>query len=173
MFAIKKIIQEKSNLDWQAFMQARSPQVREMFDDGSMNSWIEFAVETEVFEAAARLLYPEDKQALRRLGAEVAQRHFTGIYKIFLRIPSVGFVVKRASQIYKTLYDAGDAGVEDLKETSCILTATGLESLSHVQHEYICGFLTRVVELTGVKNVQVTHDASNPHVWRWMITWET
>ena len=168
---IRKMVQER---DPQAMksMQAALTSAKECFPIVSATEWIRLEQESDILQAAARVLYPADPQALQRLGCAVAGIVFNGIYKVFLRVASVDFIIKRLSAIWRTLYDQGEARIENMTSNSGTLVATNMPDLSLVQRQYICGYLTGVLQLAGVKNVQVTHVSADSKAWQWMFRWE-
>jgi hypothetical protein len=135
-------------------------------------SWIPFPVEAEVFEVASDLLFPGDLQRLRKLGHAVAKVQFQGIYRIFLVVATVQYLVKRMSQMWDTIYDQGTARIEDFTPHGGVLVASGLPEQLPVQREYICGFLTALIEFTPARNVRVTKDERDPQAWKWVLRWD-
>ena len=137
----------------------------------SATAWVPLATEAAVFQASASALYPGDDRGLVRLGREVARRQFTGMYKVFLNVATVAFIVKRAGTIFRTFYDAGDSRIEDFHDEAGTLVVTGLPDLHEAQRAYIEGFLTGLVELAGAKDVAVRRGPDAAGEWRWRVTW--
>jgi len=102
---VKKMLQD-AGLDQQV-LPTLSAETFKALQAAGATSWVEMSQEAEVLQAAAAALYAQDPRALERLGREVAKQQFTGIYKVFLMIPSVDFIVKRISTMWKTIYTAG------------------------------------------------------------------
>ena len=71
----------------------------------------------------------------------MSEKQFTGIYKFFLRIPSVGFIIKNATATWNTMNDKGTVRVESITSNGGLLVLSDLPELSAVQREYICGVL--------------------------------
>lgn len=148
------------------------PEVYRQVKTAASTSWIPVETEARFLEQAVKILYPNDPRGLIRLGGDVSKVQFTGIYKVFLMIPSVSFIVKRISLAYKSLIDTGTARVENLTANSGTLVTSGLPQLSAVQRQYIGGVLAGVVELTGAKDVQIRLDEADPQNWKWTLTWK-
>lgn len=102
----------------------------------------------------------------------VAGKQFTGIYKLFLRIPSVSFIVKNVSSTYNTLMDSGKARIDDLTSNGATFAISGLSELTSIQREYISGVITCILELAGAKNLNVVKVENNPQEWKWKISWK-
>jgi hypothetical protein len=68
--------------------------------------------------------------------------------------------------------DKGSARVDELTSKSGTLVISDLPEMSAVQREYICGVVTCVLELTGVKNIKVDKMDTNPNEWKWKTSWD-
>jgi hypothetical protein len=149
-----------------------SPGAMNEAQNAGATSWISLPTEAEVFEVASELLFPGDLQRLRKLGHAVAKVQFQGIYRIFLLVATVEYLVKRVSRMWDTIYDQGTARVENFTPHGGVLVVEGLPDQLPVQREYICGFLTALIEFTPAKNVRVTKDERDPQVWKWLLRWD-
>lgn len=162
---------EKGAETVQRITAALEPEVARLFQQTSATVWIPFAAEGAILQAAAGVFYPQDPRQLETLGREVARRDFTGIYKVFLSMATVAFIVKRAGLIFRTFYDGGDIRIENLASGRGSFVIVDLPDLTAVQRRYIGGFLTGLLELTQAKDVRVTRDEQDPRAWRWHLTW--
>ncbi len=172
IMTVRQLLAQRGAELLRAFTARLSPETLKAFQTAVATSWISFPAEAEIFDAAAALLFPGDGQGLRKLGAAVAQIQFTGVYKAFLMVASVSFIVKRVATIWNTIYDSGQARVENLTNRGGVLVATGLPDQLPTQREYICGFLTRLLEFAGAKNIRVTKLENDPQAWKWLFAWE-
>ncbi len=102
----------------------------------------------------------------------MAGKQFTGIYKFFLRIPSIGFIIKNASATFNTLMDKGTVRVDIITSNSRMLVISDLPELTAVQREYICGVISCLLELAGAKTVKMDKVESTPNEWKWKISWD-
>jgi hypothetical protein len=135
-------------------------------------NWVPYETEAEILQEVSKLFFPNDPRPLFKLGYTVAGKQFTGVYKFFLRIPSVGFIIKNISSTYKTMNDKGSARVDGLTSNSGTFVISDLPEQTAVQREYICGVISCVLELTGAKNIKVVKVENNPNEWKWNISWE-
>jgi hypothetical protein len=148
------------------------PEIFKTFQTAMSINWIPLEFESEIIQAAARLFFSKDPRPIFRLGHTVAGKQFTGVYKFFLRIPSVSFIAKNASASFNTMNDKGTARVDDLTSKGATLVVSDLPEMSVVQREYICGVVTCVLELAGAKNVKVEKIDTNSNEWKWKMSWE-
>ncbi len=172
ILTIKKILEARGPEAEAVFTAALSAESLKVYRLAVAPSWIPFAAEAEIFEKASETLFPENPQRLRRLGYEVAKIQFKGLYKVFLLMTTVDYVVKRTAQIWGTIYNSGSARVEDVNDYGGTLIAQDLPDQLPTQREYICGYLIGLLEMTNVRNVRVRKDESNPRAWKWIFTWE-
>lgn len=102
----------------------------------------------------------------------MAGKQFTGVYKFFLRIPSVSFIIKNVSSTFNTMNNKGSARVDELSSNGATFVISDLPELKPVQREYICGVISCILELTEVKNVKAIKLENNSQDWKWKINWE-
>ena len=169
---IREMLKAKGDDYTNKMASSLTPEVFKTFQTSLSLSWVPLEVEAEIIQAASRLLYPLDPRPIYRLGYVVSGKQFTGIYKFFLRIPSIGFVIKNASATFNTLMDKGTVRVDGLTSNSRMFFISDLPELTAVQREYICGVLSCIVGLTGVKNVKVDKGENPPNEWKWKISWD-
>ena len=169
---VKKLIAAAPGGSAERFRASLRPETARILEASGATTWIPFDVELEVFERAADVLFPGDPQGLRRLGYTVGRKQFQGLYRIFLTVATVEFVIKRSTQIWNTIYNAGSARVTDVSAHGGTFIAEGLPDQLPGQREYICGYLQAVLEMTDVGNVRVRREDSDPQAWKWIFTWK-
>lgn len=169
---IREMLKEKGDEDINALASALKPETFKILKTTLSVNWVPLEIEAEILQEASKLFFPNDLRPLFKLGHKVAGKQFTGIYKLFLRIPSVGFVIKNASATWNTMNDKGTVRVDGLTSNGGMLVLSDLPELTPVQREYICGVLSCILELTGVKNVKVDKVENNPNEWKWKISWQ-
>lgn len=168
---IREMLKEKGAENINALAPALRPEIFQIFKSTLSVNWVPLEMEAEILQGASKLFFPNDPRPLFKLGYKVAGKQFTGIYKIFLRIPSVSFVIKNVSATWNTMNDKGSVRVDGLTSNGGMFVISDLPELSAVQREYICGVISCILELTGVKNVKVDKLENNPSEWKWKISW--
>ena len=169
---IREMFKEKGDEDMTALASVLKPETFKILKTTLSLNWVPIEIEAEILQEASKLFFPNDPRPLFKLGYTVAGKQFTGVYKFFLRIPSVGFIIKNISSTYKTMNDKGAARVDELTSNSGTFVISGLPEQTASQREYICGVISCVLELTGVKNVKVVKVENNPNEWKWKISWQ-
>lgn len=125
----------------------------------------------KIYEAAAHVLYPGDRDAVKHLFEEIAQHTYSGIYSIFLKIPSVSFVVKQAAGIWRTYYDTGTAGIENLHDKSLRFCIYDFPTLPKAMRDATEAHITVLMSKAGARNIQIATNESNPLRWEFSLRW--
>ena len=169
---IRDILKAKGDEYLNTMHSSLPPDVLKTFQTALSITWIPLEVEAEIIQAASRLLFPTDPRPIYKLGHTVAGKQFTGIYKFFLRIPSIGFIIRNASATFNTMNDKGTVRIDELTSSSRMFVISDLPELTAVQREYICGVVSCVLELAGAKNIKMAKIENDPNEWKWKISWE-
>ena len=86
-----------------------------------------------------------------------AQKALTGIYKLFVKASSPGFIIQRASRIFATYYQPCQMEVLERTETSVLLEISNM-TISDIVIEYrIGGWIEKALEISGAKNVGIKY----------------
>ena len=169
---IKNLLKEKGPETEKRFLDRLRPETRRTFELALPNSWITIEEGAEIMDAAATMLFGGGSRALRMVARLNARQNLGGIYKVFLRIPSIEFVLKRLSNIWHTFFDTGEARVENFTGKQATLVVEKFPEYPEILRESVCGFIEQLLEMTGAKQVGVTRETSDPQAWRWRITWQ-
>lgn len=168
--ALRKLIQLKGQGFEPTFLAALTPELAKLYREILPFTWTPVEQQTELYAAAAAALFPGHPEPMRELGRAMAQQTFSGIYKIFLRIPSMSFILSRVAQMWQTYYDAGEASVEEYTGRSGVLVVRNFPELPRRMREVVCGHLQVLVEATGAKQVRVVLNDRDPAAWRWEVS---
>ncbi len=101
------------------------------------------------------LFYNGNNIGAKELGIYSADMSLRGVYKIFVRIGSPKFLLKRASMIFSTYYSQSEIElieVADNKVTMHILKFPEPHELIDLR---ICGWIERAFEISGCRNVKI------------------
>jgi hypothetical protein len=103
--AIKELYGEEA---LKKILEAGSPELRELCSRKVLdNEWVPDRVASSLMLTADRLYGRGDLAAIRKIGFLVAHYNLTGIYKIYVKMSSIGGLVKRADQIWKQYFNIG------------------------------------------------------------------
>jgi predicted hydrocarbon binding protein len=124
-------------------------------------------------EAAKAKGEPVDQFA-RRAGREGASDAVKGIYRFFALVMTPPALLSKASQMWSSLYNRGELKVEDQTSNSAKIRLVNFPS-EPAGCARITGWMERMAELTGVKNVNVqqTHCyAKGQPNCEWIVRWQ-
>lgn len=136
--------------------------------------WLEMEMDEEnnSLQSAAKLLFPNDPQRLRKLGLAMAEHGFSVFYKIFFSLPSLPNLFKKVAAQWSQMYDTGQASVENIEKQRAEVVIRDFPDLPNYLREYLSGFYEGLAKINGAKNPKVTHLKSDPNAWRWEVKWE-
>ena len=110
----------------------------------------------------------------RRAGREAASEAVKGIYRFFALIMTPPALLSKAGQMWSSLYNKGELKVDDQTEKSARIRLTNFPS-EVAGCSRITGWLERMAELTGVKNIRVEqtqcYAKGAPHC-EWRLHWQ-
>jgi predicted hydrocarbon binding protein len=109
----------------------------------------------------------------RRAGHEAASEAVRGIYRFFALVMTPTALLGKASQMWSSLYNRGELRVEDQSGNSARIRLTNFPSET-VGCSRVTGWIERMAELTGVKNIQVEQSqcsAKGDACCEWQLRW--
>jgi hypothetical protein len=169
---VRKLLKARG-ADAAALEQKLSPSDTETFHSATTMSWVPAETAVRIFAAAAELLYPGDPRGVFELNRLMAKDNMSGIYRILLRVVSVPVLMARAAKLWSTYHSRGRGRAEgDPEDRAGTFIVEDYPECPLGLLPFIAGFLQGVLEMAGAKNINVAIDSSNPHQWRWRVTWE-
>ncbi|MCP4898777.1 MAG: hypothetical protein GY906_17540 [bacterium] len=169
--ALRKVIKERDKDFEQEFISGLPPRLSEMYQESLATDWVSVDEQMSLYLAAAGALFPRQKDRMFQLGQALAQKTYTGVYRIFLRIPTIQFVASRAAQIWGSYYDTGEMTVENREDKSLDLVLRSFPDLPTPMRVMAAGHVVVLLEMTGAGGAKITRDDSDPQAWRWHVTW--
>lgn len=115
------------------------------------NQWVSFDLFTALNRAIDRELGAGDLQICRQLGYIGAGYTLPTVFRVFYRFSSVGFIMRRASQLWGNHYDSGTARLEEHEGKDVTLHIENFESPDTTHCLSIQGWCERAIELSGGK----------------------
>ena len=127
----------------------------------------------ELTEAGARAKGEPVDEFARRAGREAAADAVKGIYRFFALVLTPAALLAKASLMWRALYNRGELRVTDQTDHGATIKLIDFPSeLSGCSRT--TGWIERMAELTGVKNVRVQKTqcyAKGATDCEWSITW--
>ena len=127
-----------------------------------------------VFTEEAAKVKGEPLEAFaQRVGREAASDAIKGIYRFFAMVMTPAALLSRASQMWTSLYNRGEMRVSSQTEHSARIDLVNFPS-ELAGCNRTTGWLERIAELTGAKNVKVIQTEcyvkGAPHC-AWTVSW--
>jgi hypothetical protein len=171
LVVLRKLFSERPPEDLQRFLSQLNAQDRDGYENALHITWLPADMLTRIYIAAAPIFFPTSASALRQLGQLLATSSFSTVYKLVLAVPSLHFVVRRASIVWSSYHDLGKATIEDQSEHALSLVVRGTPKLMFEMRELIAGHILALARATNTKNARVEVVSDDPNAWRWRITW--
>ncbi|MCD4813597.1 hypothetical protein K8S19_07895 [bacterium] len=170
--ALRKLFAGVGEEKLDAFREKLAPELFSVFENIIHTSWTPIQEQTDIYEAAARVLFPGDPERMHTLGKAMAARSYSTVYKLFLRIPTIQFVLSRVAIMWRSYHDKGEATVEGFENNQGIFIVRKYPDLPRKMRVVIGGHLEILLELTGAKNIKILVRDNDPDAWHWDCLWE-
>ena len=125
-------------------------------------------------EEAAKVRHEPVEAFARRAGREGAADAVKGIYRFFALVLTPPALLSKASQMWSSLYNRGELRVSDQTDKSARISLLNFPSET-AGCGRVTGWIERMAELTGAKNVVVTQTqcfAQGASHCEWVVRWE-
>ncbi len=109
------------------------------------------------------------------LGKQGAEYSLHGMYKIFVQLGSVSFIMNRAVKILPAFFKPSALEVVETSGNSCILHITEFPGINKVMEYRIAGWIEGALDIHGCKNINLDIPMSmgdGQRYTEYIITWE-
>lgn len=168
---LKKLFKKKDPPLEEEFLSQLSDSDRQIYKSIVATTWTPVETQARFYLAAGETLYPGRSNAVILLHHELAEQAYSGIYSIFLRIPSLKYVIKRVATLWTSYYDQGIAEVKNITDSSLDFFVGGFPDLPKALRDATTGHISVILQKVGLSNVHVYHIDAVPNKWHWQVTW--
>ncbi len=145
---------------WSRLLERVSPESRKVLRGRIIQvSWYPQAVITELYQAMADLFAGGDLSYCRKVGREAADYGLTFIHRLIFKFQSPSLLVSRGPELWASYYQPSTVEVSEESPGKIVAVVKGLETGPAHLHS-IAGWMERVAELIGGREVKVTVDAA-------------
>ncbi len=168
---LKKLLAMEGNDVENTYLSKLSESDQDAYKSIIATTWTEIEVQARLYQAAGDTLFPGKSDSVVKLHQKLADKAYSGIYSVFLLIPKASYVFKRAANIWRSYYDTGIAKVENIEKNSMDFVVREYPDLPKTMRDAVTGHISTLLGKTGLKNLNVKRDESNPQEWIWHTTW--
>jgi len=169
--SLRNLIKGKGPQAERDFLDRLPVALRTLFLETSPLTWNPVDEQGDLYEVAASFLFPDKPEPIVEMHRVLARMSYSGIYRVFVRIPTVDFIAKRAASVWRSYYDSGEATTENETGTSLDFVVRHFPGLPRALREATTGHLSALLELTRAKSPAIVPPAQTPEAWVWHITW--
>jgi len=159
------------------WVNALTPEARKVYPASVLvSSWYplkEFLIEP--IRKMCDLFYAGDLKGARESGRFSADYSLKGIYKIFVKLGSPEFMLRRAGTILPIYYTPSEMKVVECRKGQGIMQITKFQNMDQALEIRIAGWMERAIEISGGKqpNIKITRSltAGDP-LSEFLATWK-
>lgn len=138
-------------------------------------TWVDYAYYTRFLLQADKVCGRGDYELIRESAVFHANKDMNGLYRMFIRIATPGFVLGKSAQLWRLMMDQGKLVVSAETPKSAELRLTEFPNIP-LHHELDqLPFMEEIARMTGAKNVKSSHPkclARGDDHCIYSITWE-
>jgi hypothetical protein len=154
--SLKNLFKMKG-LDEYALMKEKlSPELYDVYLKSINVCWAPIEQVDKLNETAADILFPGSSQKMFQLGCLKAEEIFQGIYKIILPFISVKSIMERHERMFKLFHETGTIKLNKISSKHFATIINDYPEMPPAMVEMLRGFIYRLIEMAGEKNVKVT-----------------
>jgi hypothetical protein len=138
---------------WQAEL---SPEARALTAGTILaSSWYSGPATMEMRKAIIELFFQGDVAGVRELGRFSAHQALSGIYKLFVKLGSPGWVVERAGPMFSIHFRPGEMSVVNKENQKITLRLADFPDKSGIMEQVIWGFVEIALQMSGAKEISI------------------
>ena len=132
------------------------PETREIFQRPvSPSSWYSCDAFARFLEADIRETAGGNEEELVRRAEAVIEKQLSGIYKMFVRLGSPEFVIRRIAAVHSTYFDGVQIIPEMKGPNGSTIQYVGFSRNHRIMGFVILGFFRKALEISGAKKIDV------------------
>ena len=140
---------------WNLVLAALGPEDRESASGALAVGWYDVGVFARLLHAVDSVCGRGDLRLMDAVGAYEAEQDFNRVLRVFLRVLSPSQIFKAEARLWKHFQDSGDWNT--VKVEGGMDAALSGWSVDEALCAELAGYLAKLVEYTGGKNVKVRH----------------
>lgn len=135
------------------------PEHRAILEAGVLpHAWVPYSLFVALNVAVDARLGAGDLALCRDMGRYAAEVNLPTLYRLFLRLGSVGFILRKASRLWSVHYDSGALVVEELGDRACCMTVERFAEPHKAHCLSLLGWCEGAIVLTGATVVEAREE---------------
>jgi hypothetical protein len=136
-------------------MQHLSDETKAVFEKTIyVSAWYPLDAFVDFLEADIRETAGGNFEVLTRRSEKVTEGQLRGVYKIFVKLGSPGFVITRIAAVHAT-YFKGIQIIPEVEKHSAVIKYVGFQKNHSILEFTILGFFRKALEISGAKQVSL------------------
>jgi uncharacterized protein (TIGR02265 family) len=123
-----------------------------------VSSWYDVETFRRFMVEAERQLGTQEPDVVRRMGRFSCDQGITTVYRIFFKLGSPEFIIRRAARVFSSYYDTGELRIVESGPGRAVGELAGFEGGAPQFCERIFGWMQQTLERAGAKNLRAKHD---------------
>ena len=153
------------------FLKRLNPADRDAYEKTFLISWIDVDLGARLIEAMAAVLTPGSPKATFEFGRNMAKDNLNRFLKFIMRFLSIDTAIEKTAALWGAYHRVGVPSSQRQGSNMVEFAVKDYPDLPKVIRQTTAGYIAELVTLTGVQNVNVRVDETDPSCWRWIITW--
>jgi hypothetical protein len=174
--AYKKFLAKHYGSDsWDKLVSSLSPEDQLVIKQSVPISWIDLEVKLRLSRAMDSMFGNKDGALLSDFARFEAELDLNSAQRIFLRFANPAYLLEKGAQLWSRYHNWGKYEVERISKTSAKSILHGNNTNDPLFCHQHCGYIQRLVELVGGKNVIVVHakcTSKGNGPCEFVVTWE-
>ncbi len=143
---------------WRELVAAMKDDIKNDIADGTIFSgnWYPIDGFIEVNEKIVQMFGGGNFKILYDMTKEGAKKNMKSIYRIFIKVATPEYVVKKAAAIYSQLYNFGEMKVVKQNKGDFILEIQNINNFP-ILFERMSGYIMGIVEMTSARNPRIAY----------------
>jgi predicted hydrocarbon binding protein len=156
--ALKSFVTRRFGYEgWKRFLGRIEPKDRDGIEMPSASEWYDLEIWVRSLHVLKDAFGDEAPGVVYEFGQHEADRDHNTWQRLFLRLANPAFVIEKATEYWRKFCDFGRWEVKRQDGNAATATLAGVPVADALYCEELTGYLKRLFELVGAKNVQVEH----------------
>ena len=122
-----------------------------------VSDWHEAVILVDLMKAVPTVTGEDGRSLWHRIGRQSADDGLNTVYKVFFRLGSPSYILKRGLQLWNNYYSDGVMVVENITDQGADVRLTKNAFPDECMCIRITGWMERSIELSGGKGVRIAH----------------